>query len=390
MIKNIIKTNRFLSVTLDDGTVLVSTNTSKTMMDAIKAANTDEEIISLICPEEETDEHVVSKDVIDAAKGEFESDYVEFRGNSAYIPSISELTVPQDFVEAIIKAEKELDEDKLQAYLNFWTLVSLNPDSRVRNNLFWFIKKWNIKICKNGLIVTYRNANYKKDGKYGLYATERITGDWVKIKGQKRSPKRYTYDYLDENGMPTEESKLVKQENVLVTLDDLYKKISETTEDKTVFTDQHTGTFTIKLGEPVSMPREDCDNDQSHECSRGLHQASAQWLEHNYYGDTGLVCLVNPANVVAIPCVNTEYGKMRVCEYLPIAIAQYGEDGHVVEDIDETGFDLGDKYLVDYSGKVNNEDLDNYTLTFARTVGIDRASIANKIFRMAESQQQVF
>lgn len=81
------------------------------------------------------------------------------------------------------------------------------------------------------------------------------------------------------------------------------------------------------------------------------------------------------------------YGKMRCCEYLPIAIAQYDEEGNVIEDIDEAGIDFAEQYLVDYSGKVNNEDFDNYTLNFVRNVGIDRAGIARRIFEMAKANE---
>ena len=79
------------------------------------------------------------------------------------------------------------------------------------------------------------------------------------------------------------------------------------------------------------------------------------------------------------------YGKMRCCEYLPIAIAEYDEEGNVIEDVDITGLEFEDRYLVDYSGKVNNDDFDNYTLNFVRTVGIDRDAIARKIFSMAKA-----
>lgn len=79
------------------------------------------------------------------------------------------------------------------------------------------------------------------------------------------------------------------------------------------------------------------------------------------------------------------YGKLRCCEYLPIAIAHYDENGDVIEDVDVMGLDMEDKYLVDYSGKVNNEDFDQYTLNFVRTIGIDRDGIAKRIFSMAKA-----
>ena len=37
-----------------------------------------------------------------------------------------------------------------------------------------------------------------------------------------------------------------------------------------VYTDAHTGTTRIKIGEVVTMPREDCDTVQEHTCSQGL------------------------------------------------------------------------------------------------------------------------
>jgi len=375
-------------VTLSDGTVLVSSDASAELLAKVKAATTDDEITQLMCPEEEIpeEEKCVSELVRSVYNGEVESDYIEFRGDSAYIPSISELTVPQDFVEAIIKAEQDGDEDTLQTYLNFWTLVSLNPDSRVRNNIFWFIRRWNVKLTKGGLIVGYRNADFKKAGKYSVELVQKITNDWIKIKGQKKSPKRFTYTVLFE-GMPTENAKLVKvaEDDDMPTLDDLYVEVTTSEEvDTTTFTDHHSHTFDIQIGKVVSMPRENTDGCQENTCSKGLHIGAPGWLKKCYYGDTGLVCLVNPANVVAIPH-DDYYGKMRCCEYLPIAIAEYDDDGNVIEDVDITGLEFEDRYLVDYSGKVNNEDFDNYTLNFVRTIGIDRDAIAKKIFSMAKA-----
>ena len=40
--------------------------------------------------------------------------------------------------------------------------------------------------------------------------------------------------------------------------------------------------------------------------------------------------LVNPANVVAVPTIDG-YGKMRTCEYFPVAIVDCDENGDIVE-----------------------------------------------------------
>lgn len=75
----------------------------------------------------------------------------------------------------------------------------------------------------------------------------------------------------------------------------------DTTSTPDVYTDHHSHTFKIKIGDMVTMPREACDGDSKNECSRGLHLASKHWLDKNYYGNVGLVCLCNPAEVVAVP-----------------------------------------------------------------------------------------
>ena len=51
----------------------------------------------------------------------------------------------------------------------------------------------------------------------------------------------------------------------------------------------------------VTLDRSDCDTNSHHECSNGLHLASPNWLNRNYYGTVGLACLCNPADVVAVP-----------------------------------------------------------------------------------------
>ena len=76
---------------------------------------------------------------------------------------------------------------------------------------------------------------------------------------------------------------------------------------------------------------------------------------------------------------------MRCCEYLPIAVAEFGEGGHVKELVDTHGYEDG--YILDYAGKINNEDLNEYTLNYIRTIGIDRDSIAAKIFEIAKRNQ---
>lgn len=70
--------------------------------------------------------------------------------------------------------------------------------------------------------------------------------------------------------------------------------------------------FKNPVGEPVSMPREECDDDRNKTCSRGLHFASWDYVWNT--GSRKLVLKVNPRDVVAIP---TDYNnhKGRACKY---------------------------------------------------------------------------
>ena len=194
MIKNVIKTNAFISVTLDDGTVLFKDSPSEELFAQIMACKDDEDIIALF-EEQPADgaQPVINDQMKSLVKNEISSDVLSIRGGSVVIPSISELTVPQDFAEAILAAEKSGDEDLLQTYLNFWTLISMNPDSRVRDNIFWFIRKWDIKITKSGLLICYRNADFKREGNFPKWFVDKVTHDYFRIRAQKKGPKNYYY-----------------------------------------------------------------------------------------------------------------------------------------------------------------------------------------------------
>ena len=85
------------------------------------------------------------------------------KGDSIYMEDISQLSLPKELIEAILEAYNYHDEDRLEAYKNFWTLLSMNPDSRCRQNLMWFLNRYGMRISKNGLFVGYRNADYKNN-----------------------------------------------------------------------------------------------------------------------------------------------------------------------------------------------------------------------------------
>ena len=163
--------------------------------------SSDEELIKMFNPQYEKDleEAESVKKVINSVET---SNLLIKKGDSIYFKGVSELSLPKELVEAIITAENNNDELKLEAYKNFWTLMSLNPNEECRKNLFWFLNTHGMTIAKCGFFVGYRNV--------------------------------------------------------------------DTTSEEGVYTDHHSHTFRIKIGEMVTMSRKNCDCDSSVSCSRGL------------------------------------------------------------------------------------------------------------------------
>ena len=65
------------------------------------------------------------------------SNLITKEGDCFYIKSISEISVPEQLVKAIIKEELEDENSEvINSYLNFWRLCSMNPNSETRTNLF--------------------------------------------------------------------------------------------------------------------------------------------------------------------------------------------------------------------------------------------------------------
>jgi len=90
------------------------------------------------------------------------------------------------------------------------------------------------------------------------------------------------------------------------------------------FRDIHSGTFDNSVGNTISMPRNQVNEDPNQTCSYGLHVANWDYA-HNQFAsadpvtDIMLEVEVNPANVVSVP---RDYAnaKMRVCEYVVLGV----------------------------------------------------------------------
>lgn len=262
--------------------------------------------------------------------------HFEVSGNKLYMKGIK-ITVPEFL--ALEFAHRRENEGDFKSLINFWRLCALNPDPRCREDLFGFLIKNNITVTPSGYFIAYRNVNIKETGNKELH--DCIVNTWFKVKNWKKSPKNYIV-YLDNvsgkyNHCTIDKSNDILSITVIGNLANLYENLDSAS--GTVYTDAHTGTFTIKLGQVVSMPREECNADPEQTCSRGLHLGNVNFMRNNRscFGKEGIICLCSPTDVVAVP--SSYDGKMRTCSYLPIALSEYNSDG-TLKPVDTSTFEF--------------------------------------------------
>lgn len=311
--QKVIKVDNKVTVFLENGEVVEKEVTEDEFKKVVEA-QTDEEVLKLLCPEyqKSIESHNNALTLIEKIQ---KSKLLSMRGDVVYWEEVSCLSVPEELAKAIIKAEEEHNELKISTYRNFWTLMSLNPDERCRKNLFWFLQKYGMTISRCGFFVGYRNV--------------------------------------------------------------------DKTEEENVFTDHHSHTFKIRIGEMVTMDRNKCDTVQENTCSTGLHIGGRGWLKKNYYGDTGLACLINPADVVAVPPYDN-YGKLRTCAYLPMDIIHYDETSNVIPLDVEDGFDCSYVTKVIYEGTMGTKEDSTYKINIPEIPGSTVESIQDKLLEIAK------
>lgn len=232
--------------------------------------------------------------------------------------------IPSLLLDKILDlVENDTFEQDVLGYLNFWSWCALNPNPNSRHQLFDFLEKVGIQITQDGMLICYRNVDVKQTG--DLELTEYVSQRYAQIRKNKKSPSNYLV-YRDEDGdLQCKTSIPPNTLNIYGNLEGLYSNIDRF---ESVFTDNYTKKYKIKLNEPVTMDRSLCDSDPDSDCSYGLHVGGFSFLQRGYFGNKPLMVLVNPMNVVSVPTYNT--WKMRVCEYLPLAVVEYDEEGNIL------------------------------------------------------------
>lgn len=283
-------------------------------------------------------------------------DFVEL-DNVLYMKGI-DIPIPLLLAQEIIKAGEKETSEYYDALKNFWCWCALNPDPVARQDLFGFLERGDFKITSQGFFLGFRNVEVVGGEEKDKNLVEFISSKYLNIKvKQKKSPRNYwvfsedggTYSLHKDNttdGISQLEGNLA----------DLYNSLTVMKDNE--YTDARTRSMKIKIGEVVKMDRTACDSDPNSECSRGLHIGNRAF-GYSGFGNTTIVVIVNPMNVVAVP--NHRANKMRVCEYFPLAALE-GEPRDWLEDADtlslETEYinkEVGNLFAEIAKGKISGE-----------------------------------
>ncbi len=96
-----------------------------------------------------------------------------------------------------------------------------------------------------------------------------------------------------------------------------------------------------KVGDVVTMPRNEVDGNRNETCSAGLHFASLSYIPSygsSANGDITVIVKVNPADVVSIPS-DYQNQKGRCCKYEVVAEHTSGD---AIEAFDAPVYEVGD------------------------------------------------
>lgn len=290
-------------------------------------------------------------------------DSVYFKGiKSVEIPSVIvaafiEILEKNQSVYGSITAELTDEYQSLKAF-TFWLL--LNPIESARKDALDFVRKNNIPITSNGMLVTFRKVVSK--GKENKDLVKFISESYFKVKKWKKSPVNFKIVTTGANDFYLKPFEFNVTDTEYICLGDLnflYKNLSQLEEN--IFTDNHTRTKSIKIGEVYKEDENKVDLDNRKNCSNGLHSGSLSFGSFNSFGDTGVVCLVNPMKIRSVPV--SDCSKMRSSELFPVAIIDFEDYKEFVEtseinELSETYYNESLEFLED---ALKNKDFGSLT-----------------------------
>lgn len=296
---------------------------------------------------------------------------------TTYLQEMPHIPLPNAVKDMFLEyIDQSLD---VEPVLNLWKLALDNPSEQARKDLMTYIEQFGVPVTDNGYMILYKavkNKDQEMVEKLSFFVGE----EFFKARKERVDPhdlwvyelpddaafgeeyprfwtdveEQTIYERETEWGEPvevdesaenyhpedyplTEEVDLYPVGNLAELFQDLVLNKHDVDPDEDPETDVAWTPFysggdygnEIKLGEVITMPREECDPNINVSCSKGLHVGSYEYVREFYSYDEGrtiLACLVNPKDIVALP--QSDNSKIRTCAYMPYGIIKVDEEGH--------------------------------------------------------------
>jgi len=392
-------TNNVLTVVLNDGSVLSKTEATTQDFKDVKNAESEDEVLVILSSAQGLEdkkrkeaEIAKNKALLKGLEVLKQIDDFEVINDSVYLKGVKR-SIPQLLVEEFITIIGSV-EDNTQETLNeneyynslkkFWMKCCLNPNARSAEDLYGFLQNHHFKIDRHGNFYAYRRVVSKNTQNKEL--VEFVSNTYTKVKAvwKKRAEDYFVYktDSGFTFGKNTNSANSVEE---IGNLKDLYLDLPNLQKDS--YTSAHTGMEDYRVGEVISMPRNEGNDNNQVSCSRGFHAASKQY-NYEGFGDTPILMIVNPMDVLAVPV--GEWGKLRTCRWFFASVL--GEDERFILDEDEFDVtDLGDifeeKCLENMQEYVQNsfaEEVKRHTFTLSNISSIEVNNIVSTLEEMKD------
>jgi hypothetical protein len=393
--------NNVLTVVFNDGSVLNKTQATIEDFLDVKQSSTEDEIIDIMRGEEQKKDvldEIESPPTYDAIQTVCQFPDFEISEECVYMNGINRSLPPlliKRFAEILSKYDKNdpaweskaLDDVEYSSLKKFWLKCCLNSNAQSAEDLYTFLSHHNMKIDRHGNFFAYRRVckvNDYMDREYGVDDGDKlvslISGVYNNVKAiWKKKPSDFRIEKIGEEYSMHKVTSDPKG-TIIGNLDTLYKELPNMQGNR--YTDAHTHRMDYRIGEIASIPRHQCDDDNSVNCSQGLH-ASSKAYDYTGFGDTPILMIINPMDAVAVPL--NEIGKLRVSRFF-FAMTLDEEDKYILDDSDFDVTNLGDifeeKCLANIEEHVHTsftEEVVRHTFTIPQMSNVDIKNISDML-----------
>lgn len=348
--------NKSVIVITCNGDKFEGNNVEKEQLEQLRTANISE-IINILTPKQ-----VVKEDLTEREEKEIVSNFLEvFKdsedfdvvGKELYFKGIKTIPIPTlitaRFVELVeslnnlkvpyfVEVEERLKEEYNS--LKMFTLkLLLNPVEEARQDALSYINQYAVKLTSNGNMIMFRRIVSVADTNKEL--VEFISKQYVKVKSWKKSPKNYwVHCNMDvEPNIYSISTQQYSEFNDLGNLAELYQNLPTMEENR--YTDNHTGTYDIRIGQTYKINEIDIDTNKRGSCGGALHVTTKDAYDYSSFGDTPVCVIVSPQHIYKMDSGCS--GKIGVKQMFIASVTTQNEEGDY-EDIDNQALVNFDEY----------------------------------------------